>query len=121
MISKYKCIISQPLTFVRVSQSLVTTSDACSRTVIRRNKEIEHVRELVSGGDSAAQLREEIKHLTKSERQELLHNAGFTLDIPPEQGLAMKADLGLSWNKLRIIRRQAHFFNALAKLFASPI
>lgn len=108
-------IISQPLTLVRVSHSFVSTSDACSRTITRRNKEIEHVRELVSCGDSATQLKEELKHLTKSERQELLHNAGFTLDISPEQGLAMKADLGISWNKYRILKRQAknHFIMRL--------
>ena len=29
----------------------------------------------------------------------------MTIDIPPEQGLAMKADLAISWNKLRVIRR----------------
>lgn len=67
---------------------------------------MDHVRELVSCGDSATQLMKEIKQLTKSERQELLFNAGFTLEIPPEQGLAMKADLGISWNKLRILKRQ---------------
>ena len=31
--------------------------------------------------------------------------AGLTIDIPPEQGLAMKADLALPWNKLRVVRR----------------
>ncbi len=84
----------------------MTTSDASDRTIARRNKTLDRVREIVSCGDSASQMKEEIKHLTKTERQELLHNAGFTLDIPAEQGLAMKADLGLPWNKLRILRRQ---------------
>lgn len=60
------------------------------------------MRDLVSGGDSTSQLREEIRHLSRSERQELLHSAGFTLEIPAEQGLAMKADLGIPWNKLRV-------------------
>ncbi len=72
---------------------------------MRRNKAIDRVREIVSCGDSVSQLREEVKHLSKPERQELLRESGFTVDIPPEQGLAMKADLALPWNKLRIIRR----------------
>lgn len=84
----------------------MSTADASSKTIARRIKTMDKVRDLVSCGDSSTQLREEIKHLSKTERQELLHTAGFTLDIPPEQGLAMKADLGLPWNKLRIIRRQ---------------
>ena len=67
---------------------------------------MEHVRQLVSSGDSTAQLQEEMKHLNKQERQQLLLDAGFTLDISPEQGLAMKADLGIPWNKLRVLRRQ---------------
>ncbi len=89
-----------------MSNSTVSTSDASDRTIARRNKIIDRVRDVVSGGDSAAQLREEVKHLSKAERQELLHSGGFRLDVPAEQGLAMKADLGLPWNKLRIIRRQ---------------
>lgn len=52
-------------------------------------------------------MREEIRQLTKMERQKLLHDAGFTLDIPPEHGLAMKADLCIPWNKLRVLKRQA--------------
>jgi hypothetical protein len=52
-------------------------------------------------------MQEEIRHLGKEERQSLLFSGGFTVDIPPEQGLAVKADLAIPWNKLRIIRRQA--------------
>lgn len=95
----------KPLTLVRVPHAIVATSDASPKTITRRNKTIEKVRDLVSCGDSSSQLQEEIKHLSKSERQDLLHKAGFTLDIPAEQGLAMKADLGIPWTKLRVIRR----------------
>lgn len=66
------------------------------------------MRDLVSAGDARSQLQAEIRHLTKEERQRLLVDAGFTLDIPPGQGLAMKADLGIPWNKLRTIRRQGY-------------
>lgn len=87
-----------------MSNSTVSTSDASDRTIARRNKIIDRVRDVVSGGDSAAQLREEVKHLSKAERQELLHSGGFRLDVPAEQGLAMKADLGLPWNKFNHFR-----------------
>jgi hypothetical protein len=52
-------------------------------------------------------MQEEIRHLSREDRQSLLFSGGFTIDIPPEQGLAMKADLAIPWNKLRTIRRQA--------------
>lgn len=81
------------------------TSEASGRTIARRNKALDHVRDLVSCGDSGSQMREEIQHLSKQERQALLHEEGFTLNIPEEQGLAMKADLGIPWNKLRVLRR----------------
>lgn len=72
---------------------------------------MENVRDLISSGDAQFQLQEEIKHLSKEERQDLLKKAGFTLEVSPEQGLAMKADLGIPWNKLRIIRRQEMIHN----------
>lgn len=59
----------------------------------------------MSVGDSSVQIHHEIKRLTKDERQQLLHTAELPVVIPADQGLAMKADLSLSWNKLRIIRR----------------
>ena len=58
--------------------------------------------------DNKAQLQAEVKMLTSEERQDLLTSVGITVDIPPEQGLAIKADLAIPWNKLRIIRRYMH-------------
>ena len=37
--------------------------------------------------------------------EHLLKFAGITKGMTPEQGLALKADLGLSWNILRMLRR----------------
>lgn len=68
------------------------------------------MRDLVSAGDSRSQMLAEIRHLSKDDRQNLLTSGGFTLDIPPGQGLAMKADLGIPWNKLRTIRRQGYLY-----------
>jgi hypothetical protein len=63
------------------------------------------VRERVSMGASSVQLQVEVQSLTKDERQQLLRDAGFSVDIPAEVGLALKADLGLPWRKLRMLRR----------------
>ena len=63
------------------------------------------VQEITSGGDSTAQLAAEIKSLSKSEREDLHQQACLPVVIPPDHALAMKADLGIPWNKLRILRR----------------
>ena len=48
---------------------------------------------------------EEMKHLDKVAKKRLLSEAGIQMDILPEKGLAMKADLSIPWRKLRKIRR----------------
>ena len=63
------------------------------------------IREITSGGNSSSQLAAEIKHLSKAEREDLLREASLPIIIPPNHALAMKADLGIPWKKLRILRR----------------
>ncbi|XP_031571713.1 uncharacterized protein LOC116305874 [Actinia tenebrosa] len=43
--------------------------------------------------------------LEKEKRQQLLRDAGIKLEVGADDGLAMKSDLGIPWNKLRSIRR----------------
>ena len=81
------------------------TSASSSRTVRRRTHEIANLRDLVSKGDSRLQLQREIEVIPRKERQQLMKEANFAVEIPPEHGLAMKADLCLPWNKLRVLRR----------------
>lgn len=47
-------------------------------------------------------LQAEVRSLS---REELLGTAGLPIEIPTDQALAMKADLSLPWNKLRVVRR----------------
>ena len=63
------------------------------------------IRGSLSMNDTRTELQADVKMLSSEERQDLLKSVGITIDIPPEQGLAMKADLAIPWNKLRIIRR----------------
>ena len=51
------------------------------------------------------QLQSEIAHLDVAKRQKLLTGAELPIIIPAEQTLAMKADLGIPWAKLRIVNR----------------
>ena len=54
------------------------------------------------------QIRDEIRQMTKNEREDLLKEASLPIEIPTHHALAIKADLAISWNKLRIIRRYIH-------------
>lgn len=81
---------------------------ASDRTLKRRSTEIEQVRELVSKGSSMEQLKFEVKALTKQEREGLLESAITSpVTIPCDDVLAMKADLSVTWSKLRVLRRCA--------------
>lgn len=63
------------------------------------------VRHVASAGASKAQLAAEVKSLSKEEREELVSKASLPVYIPPDHALAMKADLSIPWNKLRVLRR----------------
>ena len=52
-----------------------------------------------------ALLTSEIRCLTKAEHEELLQDAQLPVVIPTEHALAVKADLEIPWNNLRILRR----------------
>ena len=90
---------------VQVPGCRVPTADASKRTIERRTEVLGHVRQLASGGDISAQFAAEIKVLNTAEREDLLHQAQLPVVIPANHALAMKADLGIPWNKLRILRR----------------
>lgn len=47
----------------------------------------------------------ELRRLGSDERQMIIREAGLTIEVKPEQGLAMKTELGIPWNKIRHLRR----------------
>ena len=86
----------------------VGSESAGVKTLHNRSLSLATTREIVSGGDTDVQLREEVKALTTEERQSLLRDlveGGCRLAIPSGDSVAMKADLDIPWNKLRTVRR----------------
>ena len=77
------------------------------------------VRAVVSGNDTSSQLLSEVHKLKRENRQQLLFEAGMTVDIPPEAGVAMKANMALPWTSLRMIRRY-HYTITLIHTMVSP-
>ena len=82
-----------------MSMSNVSTSEACPRTVQRRVRQVQGLRETLGVG-----LEQELRVL-KCDRQTLLQEASLPIEIPADHSLAIKANLALSWNKLRTLRR----------------
>ena len=98
----------QSISLVMVTKPSLSEEEASRRTIKRRTHELQQVREFISGGRDAAhqQLASEVLQLSRVERKELVKEAGLVAsDLPVEHGLAMKADLGLPWNKVRTLRR----------------
>ena len=98
------------MSLIRLTSPRVDSSVASNRTLKRRCSKLERVRDIVSKGSSAEQLKYELQTLTKHERETLLDSALLSepVTIPCADVLAMKADLSITWNKLRILRRYAH-------------
>ncbi len=71
----------------------------------RRSHELDHHRTITSGGQELAQLRDEVKARDTDERQQLLKDLEFKIEIPAVIGLAMKSALCLPWNRMRAMKR----------------
>ena len=85
-----------------------TTDNVSKKTARKRSKAVAETRTAVSGGASGTQLKDELKAIGRVEREALLKEAlgkDFKITIPQGDILAMKADLGETWYKLRKLRR----------------
>lgn len=93
---------------MRITTPAVDSSIASKWTLRRRSGEIEAFRNFLSMGSPSVQLEDEVKMLTKQGRESLLDSVmGYEsgVAIPADDVLAMKADLSLTWKKLRVLRR----------------
>jgi len=78
------------------------------KTARNRSKEVAATRTAVSGGAEGTELKDELRAMARLEREALLKESlgkEFKITIPQGDVLAMKADLGETWCKLRKIRR----------------
>ena len=98
----------QPLELVKRTQPRKTTDKVCQKTTRKQTKAITKTRRVISGGAEGTQLKDELKAMGKVEREALLKEClgkDFKISIPQGDILAMKADLGETWYKLRKLRR----------------
>lgn len=66
---------------------------------------MEAVRDSVSKGEPNALFQNELNYLDEAERHELLKQAGIVCTVSTGQALAIKAELGIPWEKLRKLRK----------------
>ncbi len=96
------------MNLIKVASPTIPTGESSHDTKRRRSEAIYKIRERLSLGDVDEQLSSELKMLPKEEREKIMKQANFTITIPADEGLAMKADLCLPWRKLRMMRRFIH-------------
>ena len=85
-----------------------STDKVSHKTARKRSKDLAVARSAVSGGAEESQLKDELRAMGKIEREALLKEClgkEFKITIPQGDILAMKADLGETWYKLRKLRR----------------
>ena len=90
--------------FIRVVRPRAPSDAVSQRTLRRQSDEICSIRTLISKECPTTQLKDEIKKQPKEEREQLIKSIS-TVEIMPKNILAMKADLGIPWHKLRTMRR----------------
>ena len=92
---------------MKVTNPRVSSTEASSKTVRGRSLELSKHRKVCSGGEQAYQLGREVKASSIEDRERILEDLqnGFKIQIPTNHALAMKADLGIPWSKLRAIRK----------------
>ena len=90
----------QPISLMQVPSNRATAADASVRTVTRRMSHVQAVREVMG-----VSVDDEIKALSRTEREKLLAGISLPLEISVDHSLAMKSNLSISWNKLRTLRQ----------------
>ena len=77
----------------------------CDRQRQRQATGMSELREEISNGNTKQLFTAELKQIGQSERQDMLKEAGFKIEVPDGDVIAMQASLGIPWNKLRHLRR----------------
>ena len=97
-----------------ITQCRVSSTQVSDKTLSRRSSLLSQLREVISGGESTAQMQSDLSRMTKAEREEVLRGAQLPVVIPTEHALALKADLALTWGKCRAISRYLMYHPIIA-------
>ena len=93
---------------MKVTKPRVDSETVCKKTTKAQTQQLGEHRHLISGRSELFQLQDEVKACTSAEQEQLLadlQQGGFKVAVPADQALALKADLNIPWEKLRVVRR----------------
>ena len=74
---------------------------------------------MASKGSNITQLKAEVRTMSREDKQALLEDIEFKIEIPAVAALAMKSDLCLPWNRMRRMRR--YTANTITNSFLSIV
>ncbi|XP_022108664.1 uncharacterized protein LOC110988954 isoform X2 [Acanthaster planci] len=106
-----------PLTAVCVPQPRKSSQDASSGCVRQRSKILDKIRCLLSMDAKEMQQQDELKLSSmKDELQSILKDLKLnTIRIPPMKLLAVKTHLGISWTRIRVLKKWLKGYNILTE------
>ena len=107
---KWEKAYSQTCGYVRarLAFAIIRATSLClrgSRVKWRSELGMDDGAPLYSIGNPNPVLQKEVSRLGKKEKKEVTNDAGITVQISTEEGIAMKASLGIPWSKIQILRR----------------
>lgn len=103
----------KPKIFTHTPAAGVSSCNASSRTIGRRNQGLDKIQQQMSGGADGARAQQiaGLQRLTAKERDEFLREAGIKPTTQsPGTLLAIKAHLNLPWNQIRKLKRWLRAF-----------
>jgi len=90
-------------------KAIKESTSVCNKTINRRNKFLLKQIQESSGKSTAAtgvQTRKIIQSLDEDTRRDILNEANIdSIEIGPQQMVAMEVDLGIPWEKLKCMSR----------------
>jgi len=101
-------IFFKPLGVVHVPVAQKPSDQVTLRTRLNRTKALETVGNKISSDRFEVHMIHTLKRKSQEERWQILHDAlgkELVLNIPEGQANAMKADLGITWYRLKKLRR----------------
>ena len=96
------------MTFTPTPAALKDSTEVSKRTIQRRSKFLKEQINFVSGSAKATSLQTGaiIKSMTTDKREEILKMGNIkSVEIDAEKMVAMKAHLGLPWEKMKVMAR----------------
>ena len=93
------------MTFMCVVQANPPATTVCAKTLNVHCREMQKIRNVISGGEPYALLHKEASFFLSSEEKMALIMEADIVDIGPGEGFLIKAAASITLSKMRVLRR----------------